>query len=227
MGPIYWGRGGVSQRGGWLGWGRAAACLAPEKPNLSPGPRPLRSQSLPPPLSGGEKLRVSRPGAGEGSWAPTFLHSGATQPPGAPPKVPAFLGPRGLQVLQPPSPPPPSPPTASRSSSFHPSPPTLLHLSPPCGPHPEALALGSGPPTCTGASSGVSGTPARRPSRGARRLFRPLGPSPGAGLLASAGAGVLRGGDSPSFSGGSFSALPGVAASVPWLPSSWRETGSR
>lgn len=78
-----------------------------------------------------------------------------------------------------------------------------------------------------GASSGVSGTPARRPSRGARRLFRPLGPSPGAGLLASAGAGVLLAGDSPSFSGGSFSALPGVGASVPWLPSSWRETGGR
>lgn len=114
----------------------------------------------------------------------------------------------------------------------YPSSPTLLHVLSPALPAAPLLCslqpwpllawpLGSRPPTCTWASSGVSGTPARRPSRGARLLFRPLDPSPGAGLLGSGGAGVLLGGDSPSFSGGSFSALPGVGASVPWLPSSW------
>lgn len=93
-------------------------------------------------------------------------------------------------------------------------------------PHSTVAKPRSPGPTCTGASSGVSTAPARRPSRGARRLLRPLGPSPGVGLLGSGGTGVLRGGDSPSFSGGSFSALPGVGASVPWLPSSWWGKGA-
>lgn len=137
----------------------------------------------------------------------------------------------------------PSPcPTFSSSFSFptQPRPPTTppaprpfcsspLPTNPaPRGPGPALPGpCAPGSPTCTGASSGVSAAPARRPSRGARRLFRPLGPSPGAGLLGSGGAGVLLGGDSPSFSGGSFSALPGVGASVPWLPSSWREVRGR
>lgn len=95
---------------------------------------------------------------------------------------------------------------------------SLLPLWPPLPLHPSPFP----PAPLTGASSGVSAAPTRRVSRGARRLFLPLGPSPGAGLPGSGGAGVLRGGDSPSLSGGSFSALPGVGASVPWLPSSWQ-----
>lgn len=133
----------------------------------------------------------------------------------------------------------PSPRPAFTSLSF-----PALPASPPLSTHPAlspgtlqgqtSLQRGSAttprgcqawPPTCTGASSGVCAAPVRRPSRGTRRRRRPLGPSPGAGLLGSGGAGILLGGDSPSFSGGSFSALPGVGASVPWLPSSWQGEG--
>lgn len=108
---------------------------------------------------------------------------------------------------------PPCPPSCCHSAQPSPSPgplktqPRILTT-----PWPQPSA-----PTCTGASSGVN----EAPTRGARRLFRPLGPSPRAGLLGSRCAGVLWGGESPSFSGGSFSALPGVGTSVPWLPSSW------
>lgn len=157
-----------------------------------------RSPELPPPVS--SPCSAASP--------PGYLSSSPEPPPGLP------------------SPPPPDPFQLSPSqASLTPFPPRQGRLSPavPAWPFPAPPAPLSLPPApLTGASSGVSAAPPLRPSRGARRRLLPLDPSPGAGLPGSGGAGVLRGGDSPSFSGGSFSALPGVGASVPWLPSSWQ-----